>query len=154
MAILAANANLAYTGVGLTEQFEGCALTPYQDVAGVWTNGYGNTHRVVPGVAITQAQAETDLLANIQWACAVVLNAVTVPLTQGEFNALVDFVFNEGSGHFASSTLLNLLNAGNYAAAAKQFEVWDVAGGQVVAGLLRRRIAEEDEFDGNDGSTQ
>ncbi|USX19924.1 hypothetical protein NHH82_29525 [Oxalobacteraceae bacterium OTU3REALA1] len=43
-------------GLALTEQFEGCELTAYQDAGGVWTNGYGNTHGVVPGSTITQAQ--------------------------------------------------------------------------------------------------
>lgn len=135
-----------YTGQMLTEQFEGLSLTAYQDSAGVWTIGYGHTAGVTPDMTCTQAQAEAWLLADIQWACSVVSSEVKAPLTQNEFNALVDFVFNEGSGHFASSTLLADLNAGNYAAAAAQFEAWDVAGGQVVAGLLRRRIAEENEF--------
>jgi lysozyme len=135
-----------YTGQLLTEQFEGLSLAAYQDSRGVWTIGYGHTAGVTEGATCTQAQADAWLTEDTQWAVSVVQNEVTVPLTQGEFNALVDFVFNAGSGNFSSSTLLADLNAGNYAAAAAQFQRWDLAGGQVVAGLLRRRIAEENEF--------
>jgi len=142
------NENLLYTGQGLTEQFEGCELTAYQDSGGVLTIGYGHTEGVTQGMTCTQAQAEAWLSADIQWAVSVVRGAVTVPLTQNEFNALVDFVFNVGSANFQSSTLLKDLNAGNFAAAALQFDRWDVAGGKAVAGLLRRRIAEEGEFNG------
>lgn len=139
---------MEYTGLGLTELFEGCELVPYQDVNGTWTDGYGNTHNVDPSVTITLEQAQADLARNIQWAVTTVQRCVTAPLTQGEFNALVDFVFNIGSGAFAGSTMLRDLNASNYAGAASQFEAWDRAGGRVVAGLLRRRVAEEDEFNG------
>jgi lysozyme len=140
------NQNLQYTGQALTEQFEGCSLTAYQDSAGIWTLGFGHTGGVTQGMTCTQAQAEAWLLEDIQWAVTVVNNLVTVQLTQGEFDALVDFVFNVGSGNFASSTMLRMLNASNFAGAAGQFARWDLAGGQVVAGLLRRRVAEEGEF--------
>jgi len=69
-------------------------------------------------------------------------------LQQNEFDALVDFVFNLGRGAFAGSTLLKNLNAGQFDAAATQFDLWDHAGGQVVAGLLRRRQAEQAMFQG------
>ena len=134
------------SGLHLTEGFEGCKLVPYQDSAGVWTNGYGNTHNVDPHEAISQEQAEADLQSNVQWAALIVNARVTVELTQEEFDALVDFVFNVGSGNFESSTLLKLLNQGNFAAAAEEFHKWDKAGGVGVAGLLRRRLAEADEF--------
>lgn len=134
------------TGLALTEQFEGCALTAYQDSGGVWSNGYGNTHGVVPGSTITKEQAVSDLLANIQNSVNDVNRLVTVQLTQAEFDSLVDFDFNEGSGHLASSTLLRLLNTGDFNGAAAQFDLWDKCGGTVVAGLLRRRQAETANF--------
>ncbi len=151
-----ANANLQYSGSGLavTESFEGLRLVAYQDVRGVWTIGFGHTAGVYAGMTCTPAQAAAWLEQDIQWAASVVRNVVAVPLTQGEFDALTDFVFNVGSGNFQASTMLKDLNAGDIAGAADQFHVWDLAGGQVVAGLLRRRIAEQDEFDGHDGSTQ
>jgi|SRR5271167_1787917 len=142
------NENLLYTGQKLTEQFEGDKLTAYQDSGGVWTIGYGHTEGVTQGATCTQAQADAWLLEDIQWAGSVVQGAVTVALTQGEFNALVDFVFNVGSADFQSSTLLRDLNAGDFGLAALQFDRWDMAGGAVVAGLLRRREAEQGEFNG------
>jgi lysozyme len=143
--------NLTYSkdGLALTEQFEGCRLAAYQDQVGVWTIGYGHTGSgVASGLTITQDQA-VDLLASDVAASAAYVNAaVTVELQQSEFDALVDFVFNLGRGAFAGSTLLKNLNAGQFDAAAAQFDLWDHAGGQVVAGLLRRRQAEQAMFQG------
>jgi lysozyme len=137
--------NFTYSqdGLALTEQFEGCMLTAYQDQVGVWTIGYGHTGSDVhSGLTITQDQAEALLASDIAAAAVFVNQAVTVPLAQNEFDALVDFVFNLGRGAFAGSTLLKELNAGQFSNAAAQFALWSHAGGQVVAGLLRRRQAE------------
>lgn len=130
-------------GMKLTEQFEGLSLQAYKDIAGVWTNGYGNTHNVVPGSMITEDQATADLVANIEGAEFVVNRTVCVPLTQGQFDALVDFVFNLGSGNFQSSTLLRKLNAKDYAGASEEFIKWNHSGGVVVEGLTKRRLAEQ-----------
>lgn len=143
---------MQYTSAGLhlTESFEGCKLTAYQDQVGVWTNGWGNTHGVIPGSTITQARAESDLLANVQSAVNTVNRLVTVPLTQNQFNALVDFTFNAGNGNFAASTLLKKLNARDYDGADAEFAHWDMAGGAHIAGLARRRGAEAAMFDQSD----
>ncbi len=117
---------------------------------GFWnrmTDGYGNTHGVVPGKDITMSQAVNDLYANVQNSVNDVNNLVNVQLTQEEFDALVDFDFNLGRGNLAKSTLLKDVNAQNWADAANQFEPWDKCGGKVLAGLLRRRIAEEQLFE-------
>ena len=137
--------NLTYSpnGFKLTEQFEGLSLTAYQDVAGVWTNGYGNTHGVVPGSTISFQQAQDDLASNIEGAEYVVNRVVTVQLNQNQFDALVDFVFNLGSANFQSSTLLRKLNAGDISGASAEFPKWNHAGGVVVDGLTRRRLAEQ-----------
>ena len=142
------NDDLQYDGAGMqvTESAEGCRLTAYQDSGGVWTNGYGNTHGVVPGSTITMDQAVADLSANIQNSVNDIHQLVTVRLTQGEFDALVDFDFNLGRGNLARSTLLIDLNAGNFAAAAQQFAAWDKCDGTVLAGLLTRRLSEKQEF--------
>src|ERR1700761_7803938 len=142
--------NLTYSkdGLTLTEQFEGCRLVAYQDQVGVWTIGYGHTGSgVVAGLTITQDQAKDLLTSDVAASAAYVNAAVMVELQQNEFDALVDFVFNLGRGAFAGSTLLKNLNAGQFDAAAAQFDLWDHAGGQVVAGLLRRRQAEEALFE-------
>lgn len=134
------------SGLQLTESFEGLRLEAYQDSVGKWTCGYGHTMGVTEGTTCTQAQAEEWLQNDINWAVFVVNNVVKVPISQGIFDSLVDFTFNLGAGNFKSSTLLKLVNAGDMEDAAKEFEKWDKAGGVVVAGLLRRRIAEEQEF--------
>lgn len=134
------------TGLHLTEQFEGCKLTAYPDSVGVPTIGYGHTHGVHLGMTCTQEQAEQWLMQDVQEAAAAVNREVKVPLTQHEFDALVDFVFNLGSHSLDISTLLKLLNSGNYTAAAEEFHKWDKAGGKELAGLLKRRLAERQEF--------
>jgi lysozyme len=149
--------NLTYgkDGISLTEQFEGCALSAYQDQVGVWTIGYGHTGQDVRcGLNITQEGAETLLSQDVASAAGCVNKLVTIELSQPEFDALVDFVFNLGSGAFASSTLLKKLNSGDTAAAAAEFDKWDHAGGQIVAGLLRRREAEMTMFNAGASTTQ
>jgi lysozyme len=94
----------------------------------------------------TQQQAEQWLMQDVQAAASAVSRLVTVPMTQGEFDALVDFVFNLGAGSLQHSTLLRLLDAGDYHGAALEIVKWDRAGGKEVAGLLRRRQAEQVEF--------
>jgi lysozyme len=134
-------------GLHLTEQFEGCKLDAYQDSVGVATIGYGHTRNVTMGMTCTQEQAEQWLQEDIQSAADAANRLVTVELTQQEFDALVDFTFNLGAGNLQRSTLLRLLNSGDYTGAAAEFQKWDKAGGQVLAGLLRRRQAEADMFD-------
>jgi lysozyme len=149
--------NLTYSanGLSLTEQFEGFRLTAYQDQVGVWTIGYGHTGPdVSPGRMITIAQAQALLAQDISSAAACVNTGVAVKLTQQEFDALVDFVFNLGTGAFKGSTMLRVLNGGDFTSAAAQFDLWDRAGGAVVAGLLRRRQAEAALFDARDASTE
>jgi lysozyme len=130
----------------LTEQFEGCKLVAYRDSKGVLTIGYGHTSHVFEGQTCTQEEADTWLAQDIAVAEAAVNRLVGVKLTQGEFDACVDFAFNVGVGAFANSTLIHLLNEGKYADASNEFEKWDYAGGVVVAGLLRRRLAEKQMF--------
>ena len=134
-------------GLALTEGFESCRLTAYQDVKGIWTIGFGHVGpEVVEGLTWTQDQADSQLVLDLTKAEHAVNTLVTVPLTQGQYDALVDFCYNCGIGAFSGSTMLRLLNAGQFDDAANEFQKWSHASGVVVAGLLRRRVAEEDEF--------
>ena len=137
-------------GAHLTESFEGLRLTAYPDPGtggAPWTIGYGHTGPDVhPGLTITQEQAEELLMQDTQKAAAAVNAKVTGDITQEEFDALVDFVFNVGAGNFAASTLLKKVNSGDIHGAAAEFEKWDMAAGKHMAGLLRRRHAESEEF--------
>jgi lysozyme len=128
----------------LTEAFEGCVLTAYNDAGkGILTIGYGHTGSdVVPGLVWTKEQAQTALLNDIAWASKVVNHFVVPTLEQHQFDALVDFVFNAGTEAFENSTLLRLVNAGNMQAADLEFGKWVHAGGKVLSGLVRRRAAE------------
>lgn len=130
------------TGLALIREFEGCRLAAYTDSVGVWTIGYGCTTDVAPGMRITQAEAEQRLLDDLTQAQACVNRCVTVPLTQHEFDACVCLTFNIGCGNFGKSTLLRKLNDSDFDGAALEFHKWDKAGGQVLAGLTRRRLAE------------
>jgi len=87
-------------------------------------------------------------MEDIEMAERCIRGWVNIELTQGEYDALVDFTFNVGCYALLSSTLLTLLNAGLYDLAAQQLDTWDKAGGKELSGLLRRRIAEAGEFDG------
>jgi lysozyme len=142
--------SLTYSGKGiaLTKSFEGRKYKAYRDQVSVWTCGDGHTFGVGPSTVCDDALADQWLEEDTRDAAAAVNRLVTTPLSQGEFDALVDFVFNLGAHAFAESTMLEFLNAGNHIRAAGQFERWDHAGGVVVAGLLRRRVAEKLEFTG------
>lgn len=137
------------SGEALTKQFEGCKLVAYQDVRGIWTVGFGHTGpEVIEGLTWTQDQADAQLMLDMASAQDCVNAKVTVALTQPEFDSLCDFVYNVGCGNFSASTLLKRLNQGDYQGAAGLFDEWDYAGGKQVAGLLRRREAERQQFEG------
>jgi lysozyme len=131
----------------LTEHFEGCELKAYKKDDGIWTIGYGHTRNVTEGMTCTLTQAEFWLGEDYKSAEIDVNMMVHVPLTQHEFDALVDFVFNIGGERFFESTCLRLLNQGNYHGAADEFLKWKFVKGQVMAGLLKRRMAEHDLFE-------
>jgi len=134
-------------GVALIKQFEGLRTCAYLDAAGIWTIGYGHTgDEVRSGFRIDAAQADALLRKDLGTAEEAVRAWVTQPLAQPSFDALVSFVFNVGATAFAGSTLLRKLNEGDMEGAAAEFERWRYAGGRVLPGLLRRRIAERTLF--------
>jgi lysozyme len=134
---------LSAAGMDLLKRSEGFRGQVYLDVAGLPTIGYG--HRLLDGesfpAGINEAQAEAMLSLDARAAELAVHRLVKVALTQGQFDALVDFVFNLGAGRLAESTLLKDLNAGRYDA-AEQLLRWDHAGAVENAGLQARRQAE------------
>jgi lysozyme len=141
------NFTYSQNGLALTQQFEGLRLTAYQDQVGVWTIGYGHTGKDVhPNLTITQEQANNLLMQDVASAVAAVNRLVTVGFYQNGFDALVDFAFNLGNSALGGSTLLRKLNAADFAGAAAEFPNWCKAGGKTVAGLLRRRQAEQQLF--------
>lgn len=133
-------------GLALTAVSEGLRLEAYLCPAMVWTIGYGHTRGVKKGDKITKEKALDFLREDVQDSVSAVNRLVKVPLSQGQFDALVDFVFNLGEGALAKSTLLKLLNMGKYEDARKEFAKWNKADGRVLDGLTKRRKAEADMF--------
>lgn len=108
-----------------------------------WTIGWGHIGPEVHyGLVWTQAQADAELLADMQRSEANVRAVVKIPLSHEEFVALCDLDFNIGNGAFDTSTLLRKLNAGDLQGAIAEFSKWNKAGGKVLAGLVTRRGAE------------
>lgn len=133
--------------ISLYEKF---SPTIYLDAAGKETIGYG--HLLLEGErekfkkGITKEEAKKILKDDLEIAENTIKRLVKVPLNQNQFDALVSFVFNVGMGNFRRSTLLEMLNNGNYNSAANEFLKWIKAGGKVLAGLQRRRADERKIF--------
>ena len=134
-------------GKKFIKEKEGLRLEAYRCSGGILTIGYGHTAGVVPGMIINKIQAEKFFLEDLEQKAEAIINRlVKVQLTQGQYDALVSFVFNLGAGNLMKSTLLKLLNAGDYTGAAEQFERWNKSGGKVTAGLVKRRAEEKQMF--------
>ncbi|HUB52806.1 MAG TPA: lysozyme [Terracidiphilus sp.] len=135
---------LSAAGLELIKKSEGFRGNVYLDVEGLPTIGYGHrlVHREMFPKGITEMQATAILYEDVREVEQVLARLVKVPLIQGQFDALVDFVFNLGQGRLAESTLLLELNAGHFAEAGEQLLRWDHAGTEVNAGLKARREAE------------
>lgn len=131
-------------GLDLLKRSEGFRSRVYLDVSGHPSIGYG--HRLLHPESfpngVDEPQATEILRSDVRDAEQAVSRLVKVPLSQGQFDALVDFVFNLGSGRLATSTLLKILNAGRYDDAVEQLLRWDLAAGQERPALRERRQAE------------
>lgn len=128
--------------------FEGCKLTAYKCPAGVWTIGVGHTKGVKQGQKITEAQA-ISLLKGDLLPCENYVNNLGVCKTQGQFDALVDFCFNLGTGALGRSTLLKFIRQGKAELYIRgEFAKWVKSGGKTLAGLVKRRAWEADRYFG------
>ncbi|NKF21600.1 lysozyme [Solimonas marina] len=124
-----------------------------------WTIGRGHTGKeVIPGLTWTQLQADRQFEADLYIYEKGVNSLLKVEVTQAQFDALVSFAYNCGldidddtiAEGLGDSTLLRLVNEGNFAAAAGEFPKWDKSGGRVIHGLLVRRLCEQALFMGED----
>lgn len=125
---------------------EGVRTKAYRDSVGVWTIGVGHTSaggepRVTPGLVITKAQVDEILSRDLGQYEVAVRSAVRVSLTQGQFDALVSFCFNIGTGGFGKSTVVKRVNAGDYKGAADAMLMWNKP-----AEILGRRRSERTQF--------
>jgi GH24 family phage-related lysozyme (muramidase) len=133
-------------GLNLIKRFEGFSPTVYICPAGYPTIGYG--HLVRPEErerfrdGISEIWAAELLKQDVSAAEAAVLRLITVPLTDGQFDALVSFTFNLGSGALQRSSLRRLINRAEHATVPAEFSRWVWAGGRRQPGLVLRRQAE------------
>jgi len=141
-----AGSSVSDVGLRLIEMFEGLSLEPYNDPVGHCTVGYGHLlhHGNCDGSepTISREEARRILRDDAGSAGGAVRKGVTVALNQAQFDALVSFVFNVGSGNFGDSTLRRLLNEGSYDAVPVQLNRWVHAEGGILPGLVRRRGVE------------
>lgn len=145
--------NISQRGLDLIKEFEGY-LRPLKDggciaykcPAGVLTIGWGCTKGVKAGMTWTRDEATEGLRRELDECEDAVTRMVTVPINQHEFDALVSFAYNCGTGALRKSTILRKLNKGDRTGAAAAFMMWDKAkvNGKMTAlrGLTRRRSAE------------
>jgi lysozyme len=148
-------------GIQVMHYFESCKLEAYPDPGSVdgkpHTIGWGSTGKdIYLGLKWTQEQADNRFEKDLEAFERGVLSLVKVPLTQGQFDALVSFAYNVGldidldnvAEGLGDSTLLKLLNNTDYQGASNQFLKWNKNDGKVMLGLTRRRVAEKALFDG------
>jgi lysozyme len=138
-------------GRAAIKQREGVRLKAYRDSVGVLTIGVGHTSAagnptVSPGMTISAVQADEILARDLGKFEKYVDDAISVPMEQHEFDAMVSLCFNIGPGNFAKSSVVREFNAGDKPAAADAFLMWNKAGGKVLQGLVTRRKSERAQF--------
>jgi len=129
-------------GLELIKKFEGCETTAYQDSVGVWTIGFGHTKGVEEGQTCSIEDAESMLADEMDEYEGYINNMVKVELQQHEFDALVAWVYNLGPTNLGESTMLKVLNGGQFDRVPDEMNRWTRAGGEILEGLVRRRQAE------------
>jgi lysozyme len=142
------NRKISQTGISLIKSLEGFSSKSYWDVS-QWTIGYG--HGVKEGEefdSITESQAVDILKRDLSRYERIIQENVEVPLTQGQYDATVSFIYTLKPGRFESSTYLRKLNEHDYAGAAEEIKKWVKVKGKPSSGLIRRRQAEYNLFMG------
>lgn len=97
---------------------------------------------------ISKKEALSHLATDVKWAEKAVNKAVTVELSQGQFDALVSFVYNIGSGNFSRSTVLKNINAKVFDKVPNSIRLWNKSSGIIMQGLVNRREREINRFNG------
>ena len=131
-------------GIDLIKSFEGLELSSYYCSSSVLTIGYGHTSNVFEGQTITEEDAEELLRKDLMWFEQEVNRLINGPLTQHEFDAIVSFTFNTGSGALSDSTFRRRMNTGDDKATCfrEEFPKWVNGPNGPLPGLVRRRDAE------------
>lgn len=131
------------------KRFEGKMLKAYWDRTD-WAIGYGHNNgsgvppAVKEGMEITDEEADKILDADLALQARYINKLVTVPLTQGQIDALILHVFQQGPGNFRRGAVMPLVNSGEFDKAAETIKNWPTKN----AGLQRRRLVESQIFSG------
>ncbi|WPY01364.1 Lysozyme [Candidatus Trichorickettsia mobilis] len=136
-------------GIALIKQFEGFSKVPYICAGGYYTIGYG--HKLAPNEqydSLSEETAEQILVSDLFSAERAVVRYIDVELLDYQFDALVSFTFNCGSGALQRSTLRQKINYQLYDEAGAEFLKWIYVGSRRITGLVYRRIAEKRLFTG------
>lgn len=150
---------LTKEGLALIRASEGFRAEAYRDAAGVWTIGYGHTAmagppQVTAGLRLGREEADAILARDVEKFAGGVREAVTVPLNDAQFSALVSFAYNVGLGALRGSSVLKAVNAQDFEAVPSRLALWVKAGGRTLPGLVRRRAAEGALFSGGGSTTE
>lgn len=132
--------NISQNGINLIKKYEGLRLNAYKPVATekYWTIGYGHYGADVrQGMKITEAQAEEYLKKDCQ-ASVKAVNSLKLNLNQNQFDALVSFTYNCGSGNLKS-----LCKGRTVEEIGEKIVLYNKAGGKVLNGLVKRRKEEQ-----------
>jgi len=133
---------MSENGLQLLTLREGFKTFAYKDTKGIWTIGVGHTGpEVTAGLVWTVEQVKDALRADVATAEKAINDGVKVVLTHNQFDALCSFIFNVGVGAFTRSTLLKVLNKGDYTEAANQFDRWHIP-----VEITSRRDSEREQF--------
>lgn len=142
--------------VDFVKSFEGFYPTPYLDMVGVKTIGYGMTGSEITNLSSVTEKQASDMLKNLlnnNYAQPLKnnLDSSGVNLNQNQFDALVSMAYNIGIGGLLGSTLYRNVCSGirDVNTITENFCAWSHAGGKVIAGLLRRRQEEAKMFFGS-----
>ena len=128
----------------LVKKFEGCKLKAYRCPAHILTIGYGHTSAaglpaVIENMTITQAQADEILRQDLVKFEKSIEELLKQPVTQNQFDVLVDFAYNAGVGNLKISGILRKTNAAKFDDVPAELMKWNKGGGKVLAGLVHRR---------------
>lgn len=139
-----------HCAVDFIARWEGFRERAYKCPAGIWTVGYGHTLNVSAGDRVTEEEARQLMVEDIERVVGRMAPFINVPVTQGQFIALVSLAFNVGPNYVLTKCpkLMHNLNSGDYEGCADEFLDITRANGQVLCGLIRRRQAEHDLFIG------
>lgn len=138
---------LNHAGEALIKRYEGLRTQAYRDAVGIWTIGFGHTAmagapEVTPGMRITRGEADAIFARDAASFADQVAVSIRAPLTDNQFSALVSFAYNVGMGAFRKSSVLKAINGNQFEAVPRRLNMWVLAGGKVLPGLVKRRAAE------------